>query len=203
MIIIPLPTAQAAYTSNAYWILGNAHRPQDRNSLVDTGSADVWTQGEGYSTLASHPKGIGKRAVEQIVLTHSHFDHIGGLPLLNREFHPQVYAFQPGPGIHHVLKDGQILHLGDREAVVLHTPGHSPDSICLYIPSEKVLFSGDTPVAVHVPGGCYSKQFLESLERLVGLAIDTIYPGHGAPITRGARQSLKRTLEAVRHSTIE
>ena len=70
-----------------------------------------------------------------------------------------------------------------------HTPGHSPGSICLYCPKEKVLFSGDTVFAegvgrTDVPGGD-PQALSHSLDRLAKLKVDKILPGHGEPVLNG------------------
>ena len=76
---------------------------------------------------------------------------------------------------------------------VLHTPGHTPGSICLYFPEEKVLFSGDTLFhygygRTDLPGGNYG-QLIDSLEHLFMLPDDVkVYPGHGDFTTIGAEK---------------
>ena len=73
---------------------------------------------------------------------------------------------------------------------LLETPGHTPGSICLYWPEEKVLLSGDTLFQMgygrtDLPGGNMG-QLIESLEHLFTLPADTlVYPGHGAETTIG------------------
>jgi glyoxylase-like metal-dependent hydrolase (beta-lactamase superfamily II) len=93
--------------------------------------------------------------------------------------------------------------LGDRRFEVLHTPGHSEDSMCLYCPEDHVLFSGDTPVQVRAAGGSYPRALTASLERLCALPIKTIYPGHGEPMTQDVAETLRQTLQNVRRSNIE
>ena len=53
-------------------------------------------------------------------------------------------AFIDGPGVDELLPDGRFVKAGDDFLEVIHTPGHSSDSICLYAPAAKALFSGDT-----------------------------------------------------------
>ena len=90
-------------------------------------------------------------------------------------------CFVPGPRLDFCLTDGQQLKLGGSAITVLHTPGHSPGSICLYWPGN--LLSGDTLFAAgwgatHFPGGS-AKAMRLSLQRLSELPGDTtVWPGH-------------------------
>ena len=62
---------------------------------------------------------------------------------------------------------------------MIHTPGHSSDSICLYNEAEGVLFAGDTPAADHVADGSYEAGFQAALEKLCARDVRRIYFGHG------------------------
>ncbi len=76
---------------------------------------------------------------------------------------------------------------------IIHTPGHTPGSICLYWPEEKILLSGDTLFQMgygrtDLPGGDMS-QLIDSLRRLCALPAETVvYPGHGDETTIGAER---------------
>jgi glyoxylase-like metal-dependent hydrolase (beta-lactamase superfamily II) len=82
------------------------------------------------------------------------------------------------------LKDGQRITLAGFEITVLHTPGHTPGGCCYYIPSEKVLFSGDTLFHYSIgrtdfPGGSMSQLVRAIKEKLFVLPEDTnVLPGH-------------------------
>jgi hydroxyacylglutathione hydrolase len=149
-----------------------------------------------------------------IVNTHGHGDHTAGNELwgaqtgapivmhrLDWEFflRPEMQAlaraegFPPLARVDLPVEDGYRLPLGRGEATVLHTPGHSPGSICLYFPGQ--LFTGDTLFAgaagrTDLPGGSLD-QLIESLkEKIMPLPDDTrIWPGHdygeGASSTLG------------------
>lgn len=85
------------------------------------------------------------------------------------------------------LKDGDVIEIAGVKLEVIHTPGHTEGSICLYEPQSKALFSGDTVFAdgigrTDLPGGNWN-DIGNSLKRLISLnetrGIDKIYPGHG------------------------
>jgi len=150
MKIIALAMDPRIYSSNAYLVLGSWNRLDDVNTLVDTGNnPGILEQFAGINT------GVGKRAVEQIVLTHSHFDHKGLLERLIDIYNPSACAFAPFEGVSRTLKNNQRLRMGDRSFEVIHTPGHSNDSLCFYCAEEGVLFSGDMPLHIMTTEGIY------------------------------------------------
>ena len=139
MKILNLTSESKMYTSNVYLITGTWNAIGDLNTLVDVGrDPSVIEKINNAST------GVGKHRVEQVVLTHSHYDHASLLPQIKKTFNPEVYAYSHSlEGVDHLLKDGDTLKLGDRIFEVIYTPGHSSDSICLYCEEERVLFAGD------------------------------------------------------------
>jgi len=191
------------YSCVSYWILGENNTAADRNTLIDTGSAAPGNLVFFMEEMASRPKGIGKRAVEQVILTHAHFDHTGGLPGVEDRFHPEVFAWLPMAGAAGPVRDGMRLVIGDQEAILIHTPGHSDDSISVFLPETGILFSGDTLYRISDHLGAYPKAYLRTLERLAGLQVRTIYPGHGRPIKRDAAGFIHGCLGNVRHSVLE
>ena len=193
MHITSLQSGGRVYTSNAYFITGTWNRIEDINTLVDTGKDP-----QLLKSLDQARNGVGKRRLEQVVLTHSHYDHIELLPQIATLFSPVVFAFTEGlQGVTHILQDGQRLIFGDEEFEVLHTPGHSSDSACFYCPTDKVLFSGDTPLIINSPEGSYQEAFLCALERLCRLDIRSIYFGHGAPLLTGCNERLRLSLNTA------
>jgi glyoxylase-like metal-dependent hydrolase (beta-lactamase superfamily II) len=177
------------YTCNAYLVLGSWGTLQDVNTLVDVG-----TDGSIINEISKIYTGVGKKPVEKIVVTHEHFDHAGGVKEIKSLYKAKVYAFKKFEGVDEVLMDGQIIRMGDRDFEVIHTPGHSSDSICLYSAADEVLFSGDTPLKINMAGGSYSIDFIQVLERLMRCNIKTIYTGHDSPIEEKAMDTLERTL---------
>ena len=110
---------------------------------------------------------------------------------------------QPAIKIDIVLKDGDIIDLGDASLTVIHTPGHTPGSICLYDPVSKVLFTGDTVFE----GGSFGRtdiggdeeQMIASLEKLTKVDAAALYPGHGGAVTNKVKESLLASYDNARH----
>ena len=193
MKISNLTEKSTVYTSNVYLVTGTWNAMQDVNTLVDVGmDQSIVNKINEYST------GVGKSRVEQVVLTHSHSDHIGILNLIREVFHPQVYAFSPYiGGVDHLLKDGDQLKMGDRIFEVCHTPGHSDDSICLFCQSEGVLFTGDISVVIQSSDGYYNQDFVRFMEQLCTKDIRTIYFGHGDPKTTECKALLSNSMKNI------
>ena len=197
MKVIHLKRSDKVYSCNAYLILGDWNRLEDLNTVIDPGTDDfVLDEIEHLST------GCGKVAVEQVILTHNHFDHSGGVTALKERYGARVLAFADGPGVDELLRDGRFVRAGDELLEVLHTPGHSSDSICLYAPAAKTLFSGDTTVRIRSPGDVYTQEYLEGLVRLAARKIVRIYSGHDEPMTSQVRETILKTVANVRNSRL-
>jgi glyoxylase-like metal-dependent hydrolase (beta-lactamase superfamily II) len=196
MKVMPIVGTKRIYSSNVYLVMGDWKRIEDMTTLVDVGNDPSI-----IDIISSIHTGIGKNKVDQVVLTHDHSDHSGILPQIKAAFHPKVYAFSPFlEGVDHLLQDGDILRLGDQDFEVLHTPGHSSDSICLYNPDHGDLFVGDTPVVIRSKDGEYEETFYQSLLRLCRRQVNTIYFGHGEPQYHKAQETLLFSLQNVRNS---
>jgi hydroxyacylglutathione hydrolase len=179
------------------------------NTVIDAGTGFNFTR--LMSIFNALKKDMG--SIEWVINTHGHFDHVGGngyflnakvaiheldAPILELGDEELSFAsffngkIRPRP-VDRRLKDGDLIN-GLR---VIHTPGHSPGSICLYDESGKVLFSGDTIFAdgigrTDLPGGS-DEDMKKSLEKLRGLKIEKLFPGHGNP----ALQNVKLVIDSV------
>lgn len=152
-------------------------------------------------------------SLKMILLTHGHYDHVGGVKALHDATGAPVYlheadltlpeAITGGPLCYtDTYADGDRLSVGGIGLTVLHTPGHTPGSVCL-LAGDDVLFSGDTLFAgscgrTDLPGG-NPADMLSSLAKLDALDGDRrVYPGHGADTTLSyERQNNFYLLEAA------
>jgi len=174
MKVINLSQTSSVYTANVYFILGDYNTLADVNTLIDVGRDPAV-----IDNIMQADSGVGKQRIAQVILTHNHYDHTSLLPLIKQKFNPRVYAFSLNiNGVDQLLRDGDQIQIGDRQAEVIHTPGHTTDSICLYCPAEAVLFTGDTQLFVDMPLSSYATTFIRALYRLSGYKIDTLYGGH-------------------------
>jgi len=195
-----------SYDSNAYLI------DAKRKTLVDAGM--------NASRVLDNITG----GLDLIILTHCHYDHIGAvpeivkatgakvamhekdLPLLRNEKEGSAKMFdapQPEFTVDIVLGDGETIDLGNSTLKVLHTPGHTPGSICLYDSGTKEMFTGDTVFE----GGSFgrtdiggdSEAMVRSLEMLTTMDVSALYPGHGSVVTRNVKESLLASYKNAKH----
>ena len=170
---------------------------------------NIWLIGDDNEVLvvdAAHTAqpifdAVGDRTVVAVLCTHAHNDHVTVAPELAERFdapillHPDddVLWKQTHPSVDYSsLADDQRLTVAGIEVRVIHTPGHSPGSVCLYVPALGAVCTGDTlfrggPGAT---GRSYSDfpTIIESIRsRLLTLPAETVvYTGHGGDTTIGA-----------------
>jgi len=197
MKIINLTGDSNIYTSNVYFLLGDWKAFDDVNALIDVGRDPSIIE-----KIKELDTGVGKKRVEKVVLTHGHYDHVNRLPAIKDQFDPKVYSLHPFDGVDLPLRDGQILKLADRCFEVIHTPGHTGDSICLYCEQETAIFSGDTSLIITTRDGSYQEAFISALERIARRNITMIYPGHGEPITNDVKRLIYMSLDNIRRGKI-
>jgi glyoxylase-like metal-dependent hydrolase (beta-lactamase superfamily II) len=196
MRVFNLTGETKVYTCNCWLVLGNHSTIQDRNTLIDVGRDP-----KIFEALMKAPTGVGKRKVDQIILTHSHYDHVELLSEFIEKYHPIVYAFTAHlKGVDQVVKDGDRIPIGDGECEILHTPGHSQDSICVYVRKEGLLFNGDTPIQCFSDDQQYDASFIEGLRKLSNREIRIAYPGHGNALSENIGSQIHSFIKVLEQS---
>ena len=175
--------------------------------LIDPGHRHLFEHvRRGLERLKLTPKDM-----DCILITHGHPDHLEmagsfgpetlwALGAKEYEFvkeHLGPYAQFPPPAF--FLEEGEV-SIGDTRLEVILTPGHSPGSICLYWPERKTLFTGDVVFnqsigRTDLPGGS-GKQLRASIERLTGLDVEILCPGHGDIVS--GRDAVKKNFKMIR-----
>jgi glyoxylase-like metal-dependent hydrolase (beta-lactamase superfamily II) len=208
------------------WLSANGVLFDDgrRSALVDTGYVK-----HRELTLALVRRALGARPLDLVVNTHLHSDHCGGNAALQsawgaRTLIPEASAdavrrwdadrltFEATGqrcerfGFDGTLEDGATLELGGLSWRVIAAPGHDPDSVILHCEAERILISADALWAngfgVLFPELEGESGFAEQrsiLERIDGLAVSLVLPGHGPMITdvRGALRNARQRLERL------
>jgi len=180
------------------------------NTIIDSGTGFTFTR------LYSIFKALNKRFddIKHIINTHAHFDHIGGngyfdnakiaiheadAPIIENGDEKASYAeFFDGHlkprQVDQKLKDGDIIN----DLKVIHTPGHTPGSICLLDEKRGIVFSGDTMFSdgvgrTDMPGGDESA-LADSIEKISALKFSKMLPGHGEPVLENAAKKVAQLI---------
>jgi len=168
--------------------------------LIDTGAG--WSVDRIVKNIGS--LGLDAKKLSKIILTHCHIDHIGGVPELRRRFGCKVYihrldapplengdsvltaaswyktSFPPTPVDVKFSVPEEIVKIGQEKIVCLHTPGHTPGSICIYLDRDgkRVLFAQDLHGPLLSEFGSDLQDWDRSTQRLLDLQADILCEGH-------------------------
>jgi hydroxyacylglutathione hydrolase len=196
--------------------------PFDTNAYIvacpDTGIGAVIDPAvDGFEAIEAKAGGI---TIDKILITHSHWDHIGAAAKLKQMFHCPVYIHPldgknlESPGSDRLpcwvpiegvkpdifMADGEVIPVGKLLFKVIHTPGHSPGGVSFYCEKENVLFSGDTLFKGSIGNLSFPtsepEKMWASLDKLASLPGNTVvYPGHGPKTTIAEESWLPRARE--------
>jgi hydroxyacylglutathione hydrolase len=180
-----------------------------------TGEAIVVDPGDNIPEILTRLAGY-HLTVKQIIITHAHIDHVGGAVLLKRATGAPILLNQNDLPLLDMMEEqagwisakppevaapdesaeeGLRIGLPNLQGEVLHTPGHTEGSICLYFEPQRLLFAGDTLFAgsigrTDLPGGDGRKIIRSIHERLLTLPDEiAVVPGHGALTTIGEERA--------------
>jgi len=190
--------------------------------LIDTGT------GMNYHALDKDLQSLGSSLSQltDIILTHSHIDHIGGVVPIMEMATPKIHLHKaeaepinkgnmnqtlsdtfgvdlPPLKIQGILEEGTVLEFGDIKMQVAHTPGHSLGSICLDILDTGILITGDTLF----PGGSFGRTdfptgderaLVESLKRISEMSFEIGLPGHMQAMKFNAKKSAISSYEMAK-----
>lgn len=188
------------YKGTNTYILGRG----DALTLIDPGPEDE----RHFDAMM---KAIGPKRLTHVVITHTHRDHIDGLPRLvaatgakvvgygRRARNPGVKGKSPSGGESFdedftpdiAMKDGDRLEGEDHALTALFTPGHAPDHLCFQLDGTRILFSGDHVMSwntsvVAPPEGSMTA-YMSSLDKLLGRDDEVYFPGHGGRLGQPQR----------------
>ena len=212
MTIEQVPQA-LLFDSNMFLVIG-----EKQVALIDTG-----TGFQSGAILSSIDKILCGRSLDLVILTHRHYDHVGGLPMIIDRYQPMVYAG---------AKDAEPLVIGDSESTmgtafggsipemdvksvsegdefdlgchilrIIETPGHTIGSICILDTVTGALFSGDTFFVdgvgrTDLPTASFS-DLKSSLLKLRNIKFNGLFPGHGPVIKAGGMQFLEKNINQL------
>ena len=152
--------------------------------LMEEGSREALAVDSGWETEPiTRVASSEKMRVKYVCATHAHYDHVRSIDRLAAELRAVTVAFEGSQAKPKVsVADGDALSIGGRDVLVMHTPGHTKDSVCYY--DGENVFTGDTLFVdawgrTDLPGGSPDELFASLHDVLMALPDETVvYPGH-------------------------
>ena len=196
--------------------------------LIDLGELVLIDAGAGpsYEQIVRNIEGLGLKPnkLKTIILTHCHIDHIGGAPQFRETFGAQIImheldaeaveqgddrmtaaswynlSFPPMLVDVKLQKEEERLHFGEQEITCLHTSGHTPGSLSVYLDrgGKRILFGQDIHGPFSEDFGSDLAAWRRSMERLLALEADILCEGHF-----GVYQPKKNVAEYIRHYLVQ
>lgn len=195
MIATNLAEGVQRMTSNAYFVDG------DTPTLIDVGA--------GFDIIERIEQVSQGSIPAQVILTHTHPDHVGNVDTVRDAFDIDVYGIDAQSRfVDTPLEHGEHVQVGDSTYEVWFTPGHAPDHLCLYSSTERVLFSGDLIFPHGGVGrtdlpGCDHRDLVESIKFVVEHVDDdlrVLFAGHGPIIEQSAYDHILAAARLVEHT---
>jgi glyoxylase-like metal-dependent hydrolase (beta-lactamase superfamily II) len=168
--------------------------------LIDTGAG--WSVDKIINNIQK--LGLSSKDLNKVILTHCHIDHIGGVPEIKKRFGSKIYihkldappletgdkiltaaswyqtTFPPTPVDVKFNLPEEVLTIGEQKIVCLHTPGHTPGSICIYLDKDgkRILFGQDLHGPLLSEFGSNLEDYGRSTKKLLDLDADILCEGH-------------------------
>jgi len=168
--------------------------------LIDTGAG--WSVDKIINNISK--LGLSSKDLNKVILTHCHIDHIGGVPEIKKRFGSKVYihkldappletgdpiltaakwyqtTFPPTPVDVKFNLPEEVLTIGEQKIICLHTPGHTPGSICIYLDKDgkRILFGQDLHGPLLEEFGSNLEDYGRSTKKLLDLDADILCEGH-------------------------
>lgn len=198
-------TFMGVYAPNVYVVAGK------KAALIDSGYYDRAT----IKSRIEYIHSLAPVKLAYIITTHPHPDHIGGCRTIKKATGAQIVmhslAVVPARRRYRVtgdilVKDGDVLDIGGFHLEMIHTPGHSLASICVYVKENEILFTGDHilgigTTVVDMPDGDMA-QYIDSLRKLLNYRIRIICPGHG-PLIYEPQRKIKELIAHRRERELQ
>lgn len=218
------------------WLLGQGFdcnvfiiESKGESLLVDSGLGGGMMQSFGLqkNSVNELEEAINLKNVKQVLLTHGHIDHVGGVMALQSKLDLEVITSEieakhlkvgdssyiepflgskcPTVTVSREVNEGTFLDVGEFSFKVLHTPGHTHGSISLWDSRNQILISGDTVF----PQGSFgrtdlrtgdSKELIASLERLSHLKVKFLLPGHIPPLISSSDSTMNSIKESLQNA---